>query len=304
MDCGIADLGLRKKSVALFALAYAGLILSHNISALIFSPFLLLYLLLLLWRRPSPGSQFTIHNSQFTIRPLFAALAGLLLALALSAWFFIPALAEKGLAQLGPVTEGYFHFSNHFRGWDLVQSTWLFDYEVADGQAFRMGLAQAVTAVAGVAAILYFLMQRRRGAAGESLPNSPAAARLSFIVLALGVATLMITPLSRPLWEHVPLLDFTQFPWRFLSVQALAGALATAVLALLPGRRVIAPVAALLLIVAALGGLRPDYLPLTDADVTAESWRSMNGTPATSAAQSARNICIRPCSRAPSPARG
>ena len=34
-----------RKSVAFFALAYAALVLSHNISALIFSPFLLLYLL-------------------------------------------------------------------------------------------------------------------------------------------------------------------------------------------------------------------------------------------------------------------
>ena len=65
---------------------------------------------------------------------------------------------------MGPVTEGYFHFSNHFRGLDLVQTTAVFDYDVAGGQAFRMGLAQAVTAVAGVAAIFYFLTQRRRGA--------------------------------------------------------------------------------------------------------------------------------------------
>lgn len=262
----IADCRLRRKNVALLGLAYAGLILSHNISALIFSPFLLLYLLLK--PRPpktqSPGNR--LHSLISTLQSPFL---GLLLAFALAAWFFVPALAEKGLAQLGPVTEGYFHFSNHFRGLDLVQTTALFDYGVDGGQAFRMGLAQAVTAVAGLLACVFFLTPRRKGAKAQR-EEDLASSRLVFILVAFAVATLMITPWSRPLWEHVPLLDFTQFPWRFLSVQALAGALATAVLALLPGRRVIAPLAALVLIVAALGGLRPDYLRLTDADVTAE----------------------------------
>ncbi|MEA3308733.1 MAG: hypothetical protein U9Q70_04370 [Chloroflexota bacterium] len=41
------------------------------------------------------------------------------------------------------------------------------------------------------------------------------------------VATFMITPLSRPLWEYLPLLAKTQFPWRFLSVQALFAAAVT-----------------------------------------------------------------------------
>ena len=42
--------------------------------------------------------------------------------------------------QTGPVTQGYFHYSNHFRGADLVQGTLGFDYDVAGGGAFRMGL--------------------------------------------------------------------------------------------------------------------------------------------------------------------
>ncbi|MCA9968774.1 MAG: hypothetical protein KC425_01090, partial [Anaerolineales bacterium] len=41
-----------RRQVALLALAYAALILSHNISALIFSPFLLLYVLLCVFRNP------------------------------------------------------------------------------------------------------------------------------------------------------------------------------------------------------------------------------------------------------------
>jgi hypothetical protein len=272
----ITDYGSRitdyrtRRNIAFLALAYAGLILSHNISALIFSPFLLLYLALILIRKPP---QFTIHNSQFTIHNSLPLLSALLLAFALSAWFFIPALAERDFAQLGPVTEGYFHFSNHFRGADLAQGAFFFDYGVDGGNAFRMGLAQAVTAVAGTVAIIFFLTQRRKEAKGQrgretTLPRPPAPPLL-FILTLLAVATLMITPLSRLLWEHLPLLDFTQFPWRFLSVQALGAALAVGALALLPGRRLIVPLLAVALAWAALGDLRPDFLPLNDGDVTA-----------------------------------
>ena len=91
-----------------------------------------------------------------------------------------------------------------------------------------------------------------------------------YILIGLVIATFMITPLSRPLWENLPLLSFSQFPWRFLSVQAFFGALVIGGLALLPGRRYIVPVAIGLLLVAGLGNLQPDFLILNDADVTAE----------------------------------
>ena len=110
--------------IALFALAYAALILSHNISALIFSPFLLLYLLFGFWRDRR-------ETQKTSFAPLLWSAAALLLAFALAAWFFVPALAEQGLAQLGPVTEGYFHYSNHFRGLTLVQGGLLFDYNLS-----------------------------------------------------------------------------------------------------------------------------------------------------------------------------
>jgi hypothetical protein len=240
--------------VAWLGLAYAGLILSHNISALIFSPFLLLYILLRGWQSKIHHSPFTIHHS----------LLALLLAFALSAWFFIPALAEQNLAQLGPVTEGYFHFSNHFRGLDLVQGRFFFDYNPDGGRAFAMGLVWAVTAVSGLV-VLFLRLETRDWRPSISSLQSPVFITLSFLI-----ATFMITPLSRFLWDNLPLLPFTQFPWRFLSVQAFAGALAVGGLALLPWRKIVVPVTAVLLLSAGLGHLKTDHLTLTDADVTAE----------------------------------
>lgn len=278
----LADSGWQKqgRAIAFFALAYAALVLSHNISALIFSPFLLLYILLQ-WLMTN--GQRRMANLQSPISGLLPFAAALLLGLALAAWFFVPALAEQGNAQLAPVTEGYFHYSNHFRAWDLVQSSLLFDYDVSGGGAFRMGLVQAVTAVLG----LFVFLARARARAREGSPHDPVtpsrshpvtpsppllrpSAPLLFTFLTLLVATFMITPLSRPLWDHLPLLSFTQFPWRFLSVQAFATALAAGGLALLPRPRLLALLLAGLLLFSGLGILRTDSLRLTDADVTAE----------------------------------
>ncbi|MGH2538417.1 MAG: hypothetical protein ACRDHL_13555, partial [Candidatus Promineifilaceae bacterium] len=245
------------RGAAWLGLAYAGLVLSHNISALIFTPFLLLYLALL---GHAAGG-----------RRLAWAGAGLLLGLILSAWFWLPALAERNLAQLGPVTAGYFHYSGHFRGLDLIQRSPLFDYEVAGGAAFRMGLAQAALTAAGLLALAVSLLAGRKR-------RRPA---YLFMLLGLGISTLMFTPASRPLWDRLPLLAFAQFPWRFLSVQALFGALAVGLLALLPGRRLVAPAALLLLALAAFGRLQTESLLLGEADLTPErlaayEWFSAN----------------------------
>ncbi|MCA9937686.1 MAG: hypothetical protein KC418_03520 [Anaerolineales bacterium] len=241
------------RQAALFGLSYAALVLSHNISALIFSPFLLLYLLLR-WRRaalplPRYGGRL---------------LVGLLLGLGLAAWFWMPALAEQNLAQLGPVTTGYFHYSGHFRGLNLAQPTFLFNYDAgaADGGPFRMGLVQTLLIAAGLLA-----WWRQDHTASSRLPRL-------FVTGGLLLATFMITPLSRPLWDHLPLLPFTQFPWRFLSVQALMGALAAGGLGLwaarMDGWRGGGLLLALLLLLglSSLGALNPDFLHLRDNDIT------------------------------------
>ena len=253
-----------RRQVALFGLAYAALILSHNISALIFSPFLLLYLLLR-WVLPQRARRTWRKADRTPVSNLQSLIPGLFLALALAAWFFAPALAEQSLAQLGAVTSGYFHYSNHFLGTavqPIIQSSFFVDYGVVERESFRMGLVQTAVIVAGLLGLVGLWLQRRR----------QMAIPVIFILLTVMVSSLMLTPLSSPLWEHLPLLSFTQFPWRFLSVQALGGALAAGSLAtVLPKAKWWVPPLIGLLLFSSLGQLKTDHLPLTDADVTAES---------------------------------
>ena len=251
--------GSQKRSVVLLALGYAALILTHNISALIFTPFMLLYIFM----RAARSSRSFLHL-------LRAPALGLALGLAISAWFWLPALAERTQVQMGPVTAGYFHFSNHFWNANLIQPSFFFDYEVAGRNAFRMGLVQCAGIVLGMLALFRHFRRQRSLETGSSATTTFAI----FAVAALLVATFMITPLSRPLWEMLPLLPFAQFPWRFLSVQALVGAILTGGLAFLPGRRPIGiglvVGTAILLLVTSLGRLETDHLAVVDDMVTPE----------------------------------
>ena len=79
----------------------------------------------------------------------------------------------------------------------------------------------------------------------------------------------MITPLSKPLWDTLPLLSYTQFPWRFLSIQALFTSLAIGYLAIAVAQpaRLAVPIG-LILVASMLFTLRPDYLPVRADEIT------------------------------------
>jgi hypothetical protein len=267
------------------ALAFAGLILTHNISAFIFSPFALLYLVMLSWRQRAARWQV-----------LGTGLLALGFGFLLSAWFWFPALAELGHVQLGPSTQDFFHYSRHFRTLNLVQPGFSFDFSTTTNHRvrspFAMGLVQAAFATLGGLVLIVRLVpgswQRPTGSIAER-PKTHGA----FVLLGLFISTLMITPLSQFLWDHLPLLPVVQFPWRFLSVQALFAAAATA--ALVPAQyptpnaqypipntqhptrsplsifhSLFSILPAVFLIASTLLSLHPERLAVSPADVTVE----------------------------------
>ncbi len=230
-------------------LVYAALILSHNISALVASPILVLWFL---WLGSVPSEGRGRRMALFAL--------ALLLGLGISAWFWLPALSERYLVQLGEQTSGYFHYAGHFRSRDLIQWRLIHDYTIQKGQdPFSMGLLQAIFACVGSVAALVLA---RRGHARRWY---------GAVWAILAGTTLLITPLSRWVWDHAPLLPYVQFPWRLLGTQALATALMTPlILDLLPKRWRwgTAWVLVAVLTWAALGGLSPSRLPIGEKDIT------------------------------------
>ena len=250
------------RNVAWVGLSYAGLILSHNLSAFIFSLFALLYVLLLAASSPAPSKAGAQSRASAALKHLGASAAALGLGLLLSAWFWIPALGETAYVDLRDMTSGYFHYGQHFRSSDLVQQNLLFDYAItADREPFRMGLLQALLALAGGATL-----------AAKSVRQRRIDIEGAFVALLTLGATLMVTPLSQRLWQHLPLLPMVQFPWRFLSLQAIGTSLLAAYL--IPRRPRLEWVVALVVVgmalVSALGLLQPERLHISEADVNTE----------------------------------
>ena len=290
------------------AFSYGGLVLTHNLSAILFSPFVAvlgLWLWIRGWKsrpdgegeatgsgsRAGNGARKRARLSRLRVpngRALVWMLAGGLLGLALSATLWLTAALELDTVWMGfkeIQTSGYFDYSGHFRAlWPregvlgLIQPSFLFRYEVAPGGTpFAMGAAQAALALIALAVCGAFCLRGVRRAGGGEAGAEPPDERtkrpslLLFWILGFVVTTFMITPASRFLWDHLPVLPIAQFPWRFLSVQAFFGALLIGTLALrLPRPWWVALGGSALLVVSAVGALRPEYLPITESDVTPE----------------------------------
>jgi hypothetical protein len=236
------------------ALSYGGLIVTHNVSALIFSPFALAY-----------GVMRSAYPVRTTRSALRALALGFALALALSAWFWLPALGETDLAQLDHQTTGYFSYAGHFRSSDLIQGAIGFDYSIAaeaqSSTPFAMGLVQAVGVGLGLVALI-----------GAGRRSRDPGFRV-FVAGGLIVSTLMITPLSKVVWDNLPLLPLTQFPWRFLSIQSLFAAATIGYLSSSithPALRtpLLTSLMGVTLAASTLLTLTPDYLPLRADEIT------------------------------------
>ncbi len=156
--------------------------------------------------------------------------ACMMLGAALAAWFWLPALAEREAVQLGASTTGYFDYRNHFLGFELLQLDLTPDYDAEAGAPAFTGLLQALLALAGFALVTFGL--RREGAAAHAAGAPKDAGRaVAFWATVALITTLMMTALSAPIWRVAPLIAYAQFPWRWLSVQALALAMLAAPLA-------------------------------------------------------------------------
>ncbi len=208
------------------ALAWAGLILTHNLTALIMAPVWLVYVAVLaLWTRNGRG--------------LVSAAGSFLLAVLLSAPLWLPFFAESRFVGLSLAPgEGY---REHFAPLnDLVQGAFFYRYKVP--QATEAGAdyplsALTVVLVVGVFGLTLWrwVTGRARGkSAGEALP---AAGPLIFSLCLVAGAVVMSADPALPIWRALPLIASLQYPWRFLGLAALGLAGVAGALPALLGRR-------------------------------------------------------------------
>lgn len=185
-----------------FVFAYAALVLSHNITALIATPLIGAYILFRLARL----SPYVGHDA-------LRVAGSVALALGLTAFFWLPALGEQKYVRIERLTQGFFHYENYF-----LTPTELLSPNIPPDLAgvnpyipFNLGPVIFALALLGVLALGWNLLRRRA---------AQTRSHLFFLIAALAL-TAMTLPISTPLWEHLPLLKLTEFPWRFVGLAAI-----------------------------------------------------------------------------------
>jgi hypothetical protein len=255
---GFRETVLRPRTAAVLgaAASYAAIMWTSNLVALVFTPALAIYvLLLIIWRfksgvnGQSPTSsppesvietQGARHRPWSIVRRLLSiALAPALafgLGLGLSAAFFLPALIEQGYINRTQWFGRYYDPSQHFVYFhQLFNPAWGFGIsqpgpdDVAQGSmSFQLGAA--ATALALIAVIATARTPSLRERLGLDRRREIAFwAGWAVVSVALTMA------ISAPAWRYVPLVSFAQFPWRYLMLAIIP-------LSILPGALTAAPV--------------------------------------------------------------
>ena len=200
----------RWRVLAASSAGFGLIVLSHNIGALMYAALVPVYCLISL-------------RGQRRWTAVLTVPAGLVLSM----FFWLPAFVQRGdIHAEQSLTGGYFSFADHFLyPAQLFVHRWGFGSSVPgpdDNLPLMIGLVHVGAFGLFLAGCYFARGVERRDAA---------------LVLALSLAVFLVLPWSGFVWNHVPLLRFFQFPWRFLTVAALASsALAAAAVRLLARR--------------------------------------------------------------------
>lgn len=190
------------KYVVFLGLVNAGLILTHNLVALMSVPFIGIFLLVLFFS--------TSKRAVFFVQSLISVLLGL----GLSAYFWIPSLLEKQYTLVDILTKELANYNLHFvyirQFWN---SSWGFGgsiYGLLDGISFEVGKIHLIFVI--VAVIISIKLLKSKTQSGNIL-----LLFIIFFFLSLFLATFR----SKFFWDLVPPLWYVQFPWRFLVFSVL-----------------------------------------------------------------------------------
>ena len=206
----------------LLCLSFAGLILTHNLTALIFTPVLLGYLALN-WFLTGRGRAGTL------------ALASLAVGVLLATFYWLPVLMETRYVGLA-ANIGAPGYERHLAApTEFLSFSPLFAYPPdlgggVDNPFYPLGVIYALLLLAGVG-LLGWLWARPRER-GSDVPGSvPGGLRwpLFFFLMVAVISIFMMLNWSLPVWRLTQgLLASLQYPWRFMTLTTLAVAVVTA----------------------------------------------------------------------------
>lgn len=196
------------KWIVFGSFAFAFLVLSHNSTAVMFLPMIISFVFLLKITKKNPLQ----HIKLVTFV--------LVLGLGLSAFFWLPAVTEKQFIRYDEIMDTF--YQDHFpKLAQLIRSPWGYGLSKPgqnDGLSFQIGLAHIFVALLATVNVLFGKLKR----------NLKYFSGF-FLVVFLTSVFLMLEA-SLPLWKNLPLLEYVQFPARFLAVTVFSASILVALI--------------------------------------------------------------------------
>ncbi len=179
---GLAAIAWDRK--ALFSVALALLVLSHNILALLFFP---LFLFVLSWQ----------SKREF--------LPWVVLGIGMSAFFWLPALYERQFV----VGLNTVNFRDHFAQlYELLIPSWGTEFSAGSGFGNKMSFQVGIGPLLLLIFALLILIKEK---------NTQMKQTITITLMGLCGAVFFMLPYSAFIWERLGFLQYAQYPWRLLS---------------------------------------------------------------------------------------
>jgi uncharacterized membrane protein len=187
--------------VVVGSIGYACVILSHNLTAMMVTPFVVAFAsMLYLWARQEKK----IHKPYY---PLVILFLGILLA----SFYWLPVFSEMKftnvLSQIGGGADYKDHFVCPMQLWN---SPWGFGGSTptcVDGLSYKIGKIHILIFLLSVFG-LFFLRKKEKEKFWVGI----------FVSAALVFSVFLMFSQSKFLWDSIPQMAFFQYPWRFLLV--------------------------------------------------------------------------------------
>lgn len=233
----------KAKHIVVLSLALAGLITTHNLSVLIFAPFMLVWWLFRCIQRQSWKSFFGLSIAA-------------IIALFLSAYYLLPVALESKYITLAKTTQGYYDYRAHFTTlyqlfisnfWGYGGSTW----GPNDTMSFAVGYLHWIIPI-----VIFVVMLIKR-----------KINKYFLLFAACGLISVFLTHnKSAFIWTHLPPMAYIQFPWRFLTMAVLFLSLSSGALAVVFSKKLLLSCSLALLLLFNFSYYHPDiWRSITDS---------------------------------------
>lgn len=206
--------------VALGSIGYAGVILSHNLTALMMTPFLLVFVVMM-----------AFFSQKKTKKVFLFSFLPVILGVGLSAFYSLPVFFEMRYTDVLSVVGGGSHFADHFVCLpQLWSGTWGYLGSVPgciDGMSLQVGKIHLFSAILALVITAFLFLKRKK---------DQGILRLMLVSSLIGFffCLFLVTSSSELLWRVFPTMAFFQFPWRFLLMATFFASFLSGSIALIP----------------------------------------------------------------------